>query len=303
MPRIALAGCGRWGRNILRDLLSLNCEVAVADPAAEPRQHATAAGAGEVAAELADLPLSDGVIIATPTSSHAAVIESALARNVPIFVEKPLTNDAAAARSLANRAEGRLFVMDKWRYHGGIEALAVIASSGELGAPLGMHLSHIGWGHPHRDVDVAWILLPHCLSIALEVLGCVPPVRYAFSEGLNGEIVALSGVLGDDPWVTLEASGRSPVKRREFRLHCERGVATVDEGCADHIKIARGSGGKGGDADNIEKRAAPTEMPLLREIRTFVEHLGGGPPPRSAAREGAMIVERIQELRDRASLA
>ena len=32
MLHISLIGCGRWGRNILRDLLSLGCDVAVADP-------------------------------------------------------------------------------------------------------------------------------------------------------------------------------------------------------------------------------------------------------------------------------
>jgi phosphoglycerate dehydrogenase-like enzyme len=33
--RIVLLGCGRWGRNILRDLLALGCRVEVVDPSAE----------------------------------------------------------------------------------------------------------------------------------------------------------------------------------------------------------------------------------------------------------------------------
>ena len=28
-PRVALVGCGRWGRHILRDLIALGCEVPV----------------------------------------------------------------------------------------------------------------------------------------------------------------------------------------------------------------------------------------------------------------------------------
>ena len=39
------------------------------------------------------------------------------------------------------------------------------------------------------------------------------------------------------------------------------------------------------------------ELPLLRELRAFLDHLDGGPPPRSSAAEGAAIVRTISELR------
>jgi hypothetical protein len=41
---------------------------------------------------------------------------------------------------------------------------------------------------------------------------------------------------------------------------------------------------------------------LLRELRTFVEHLQGGPPPRSSAAEGALVVSAIADLRSLAGL-
>jgi hypothetical protein len=44
-------------------------------------------------------------------------------------------------------------------------------------------------------------------------------------------------------------------------------------------------------------------MPLLRELQAFVDHLRGGPPPRSSAAEGLMIVERIAAIRRLAGLA
>ena len=49
-------------------------------------------------------------MVATPTASHAAVIEELAGK--PIFVEKPMTNDVGAARSLVERAAKRIFVMD-----------------------------------------------------------------------------------------------------------------------------------------------------------------------------------------------
>ena len=34
-------------------------------------------------------------------------------------------------------------------------------------------------------------------------------------------------------------------------------------------------------------------MPLLAELRAFVEHLRGGPPPRSSAADGVAVVEAV----------
>jgi predicted dehydrogenase len=295
--RISLAGCGRWGRHILRDLLALGAEAAVADPDSAARLRAVAAGAGETASDLEALGPCDGIVVATPASTHAAVIRQALGANVPVFVEKPFTNDPQAARVLADEGKGRLFVMDKWRYHPGIEELRRIRESGELGRVLGMHVRQVGWGSPQRDVDVAWTLLPHSLSIALEVLGEVPRVKQAFAECLRGTVVGLHAVLGGDPWVVVEISERAPEKRREFRLHCEGGVAWLDDAAACHIRLARDGPGTGADAADVERRAIPDGLPLLAELRAFVEHLRGGPAPRSSAAEGALVVERIGELR------
>jgi predicted dehydrogenase len=40
---------------------------------------------------------------------------------------------------------------------------------------------------------------------------------------------------------------------------------------------------------------AKGELPLLAELRAFVEHVNGGPAPKSSAAEGALIVRRIEQ--------
>ncbi|MCA1636101.1 MAG: Gfo/Idh/MocA family oxidoreductase [Acidobacteria bacterium] len=118
---VGLVGCGRWGRHILRDLVSLGCDVLVATKSAESRKYASERGASLIVDEHEQLPELDGVVVATPTDTHAAVLEAVLERGVPVYSEKPLTCDAESAARLASAAPERLFVMDKWRYHPGIE--------------------------------------------------------------------------------------------------------------------------------------------------------------------------------------
>ena len=210
---------------------------------------------------------------------------------VPIFVEKPLTDDPAAADRLAAAAGDHLFVMDKWRYHPGVELLRELARNGSLGTVRGLHTTRVGWGNPHDDVDGAWVLAPHDLAIGLEILGELPEARAAVGDLGDGGVEGLVGLLGERPWQRLEISTRSPDRRREVLLVCEGGVALLADGYSDHLLVRREG------EDEPERREVSTELPLLRELRTFVEHLAGGPPPRSSAAEGALVVRRIAELR------
>jgi predicted dehydrogenase len=293
--RVGLVGCGRWGRHILRDLKTLGCAVSTVARSDASVERARSGGAIEVVAEIAALEGVDGVVVATPTSTHAEVVGEVLELGVPVFVEKPLTADVASARQLAAAAPERVFVMDKWRYHPGVRELARIARSQELGPVVGVHSRRVTLGHRYGDVDTVWIHAPHDLAIALELLGSVPEPRCAVPELVGGELAGLTAILGDSPWLALEVSALAPGHRRELRLVCEAGVAQLDGGYAEAVVVGRAGGI---EEDSVEHRPIAGELPLLAELRAFVEHLRGGPPPHSSAAEGLRIVECVAAMRD-----
>jgi predicted dehydrogenase len=130
---IGLIGCGDWGRHILRDLVSLGAHVHVVARTDATCRRALEQGAATGQTDEATLPASlDGYVVATPSATHASIVERLLPSGKPIFVEKPMTCDVASSRRIAEAGRGRVFVMDKWRYHPGIEALASVARSGEI---------------------------------------------------------------------------------------------------------------------------------------------------------------------------
>jgi predicted dehydrogenase len=290
VPRVALVGCGRWGRHILRDLLSLGCEVPVVARSEASVDRAREGNASVIVPDIGSLGPVDGVVVATLTTDHAKVVGETLELGVPVFVEKPLTNEVTSARRLAAAAPDRLFVMDKWRYHPGVLELARIVRSGELGAPVGIHARRVTLGHRYPDVDTVWIHAPHDLAIALEILGEVPPPRSAVPELVDGELCGITALLGESPWVAIEVSAIAPAHRRELRLVCEGGVAQLDGAEAGAVVVGRAGRI---DPDSVERRPIGDEMPLLAELRAFVEHLRGGPPPRSSAADALMIVEAV----------
>ncbi len=295
---VGLVGCGNWGRHILRDLVSLGCEVPVVARSPESSARADEGQAVAIVADIRSLPALDGIVVATPTSTHAAVLEEVLQRQVPVFCEKPLTDDPTSAAELAARAPDRLFVMDKWRYHPGVQELAAIAREHRLGAASGVKTVRVGWGSSHTDSDPVWVLAPHDLAIGYEIFGGFGHPESAVAQWRNGDAVHLSGVLrGDGWWQTLEVSGRAAEWKRTVELYCEDGVAVLGGGWDEHVTIYRG-GLAGVEEERIETKG---ELPLLAELRAFVEHLQGGPPPRSSAAEGAAAVSTIAMLRSLAA--
>lgn len=291
--RVALVGCGRWGANVLRDLRALECTVWVVARSAASRARARDGGAAGIVERVADLPEVEGAVVCTPISTHFDVVrEVAAERPFPIFVEKPLTSEVADAERLAAGLDGRLFVMDKWRYHPAVRELARIARTQELGPVHGLHCRRVTRGHRYDDVDTVVVHAPHDLSIALEILGELPPAVHATAERAAGQRVGLLATLGGPPWVTLEVSCVAPAHRRELRLTCRDGVAYLDGGWSEELHILRSIAGD----PEPEVRPTPGELPLVAELRAFVAHLRGGPAPDSSARDGALVVRRLAEL-------
>ena len=299
---IGLVGYGNRGRLVLRDLLGLGVQVHVATPSAEARAAALITGASRIVPNAKDLGADvDGFVITSPSPTHAAVIDSLLSTGRPIFVETPLTTDVASARRLVAEAPERIFVMDEWRYHPGIEALATMARAGEFGDILGIRSYRLGWDKPHAGIDVAWHLMPHDLSIVLELLGRIPMPQAAWVPVRSRASTDILAILTDrdGPRVTIEISNSQPANRRSVAVFGSLRTAQISDSCDNQLLIVDDP------RDGTIKpyaRPIPGDMPLLAELRAFVKHLQGGPPLRSSAAEGLHVVERIVALRTLAGL-
>ncbi len=170
--------------------------------------------------------------------------------------------------------------------------------SGELGPCWASPASACNGGLAHDDVDLAWILLPHDLSIALEILGYLPTPLHAVAEADGEGLVALSAWLAGPAWLQCEVGIRSPQHRRNIELRCRDGVAVLGDAYDQHIAVLRTDRGARGRAPpSWEARPFAPRMPLLAELETFVAYIGGaGPAPKSTAAEGLRVVEAIAEL-------
>jgi predicted dehydrogenase len=294
---IALAGCGRWGMRILADLAALGARVRVADPSPGARRAALESGAAEAVEDAGALGEVEAAIVATPTLLHAATIDRLAARGIPVFCEKPLTADAASARRLANALGGRLRVMEKWRWHPAIEAIAGIARRGEVGPLRSLRTRRVQPSISGYDVDPVWVLAPHDLSIASAILGSLPRIARASAEFARASaesederVVALRGESEGPVEFSFEVSARAPLRRREVELAGASG--RVSWSSADEHAIRVGG----------ERVPVSREPPLRREIGAILGFLRGGPELAGSAAESAEAVAILEAARTAAGV-
>jgi predicted dehydrogenase len=294
-------GCGRWGANVLRDLLHLGARVTVVARGEDSVRRAREGGAHVVVRDIGELDGVDGIVIVTPAPHHAEAIRRAAGLSCPIFCEKPLVTDASCASELLELCGERLYVMHKWRWHPGIETLAALAADGTLGTVTGVRSARLGWGPWHFGVDSIDTLMPHDLSIGIAILGRIPPLVAASGTphpGLDGGYVDTSALFLDEGGaLTVECSGVSAHRIRRVEVTGTSGSATLPEPEAARVELLVHNGDLDGE---IERHALPVECewPLLRELRDFVRHCEGGPPPRATGAEGFEVIEAIASLRD-----
>lgn len=296
--RVLQWGCGRWGVNVLRDLVALGADVTVVALDEQTAERAFERGATSCIGvdDVAVLDRPDGVVVVTPASHHADAIRASAGFGVPIFTEKPLTHDVSEAERLVAELGDRLFVMHKWRWHPGIEAISALVTAGTIGRPVLLTCTRLGLDMHQDDVDAIDTLVPHDLSIAFGVLGRLPTrARGAVGEPwpdrpgswLGGHVLLRDA--HDDPAVALHFSGTTAARLRRVEIVGDEGTAVLTGPSATEVEVV--SAGR--------RAAIPLDpvMPLEAELSDFLTHCAGGPPPRATAAEGLAVVQALATVR------
>jgi len=295
--KIALIGCGIWGQNILKELVKLDAEVHVYESDVSLHEKLINHGAKSFQTGLPAVEDHfDGVIIATPSSIHREILEEISELELPVFLEKPLTINLEDALALKNIPTDDIYLMHIWLYHPGIIMLQDIVKSGELGKVHGVRSTRANWTSPRKDTDSAWNLLPHDITIAKAILGEIPRPISAVTEEHNGMIRGMTALMGDDPFAVFEVSNRYERKIREVRIHCEKGVAILEDEKVDYIKVVFGDDKSDPKELKVEKRKFDKTPPLHFEVKEFLDYLDDGEPPRSNFSEGLEVIKTIHQL-------
>ena len=178
-PRVAVIGCGLWGRNHVRNYAELGALEALVDHHDENLRALTAQHGGRALpfeAVLAD-PRIDACVFALPPAQHHALGKRALEAGKHVFLEKPMSLRVEQAEELCDLAERRgrvLMVGHILQYHPVFRALKEIVRGGRLGRILSITAHRLNLGRIRHEEDVLWELAPHDISMILGLVGTEP---------------------------------------------------------------------------------------------------------------------------------
>lgn len=176
---VSVVGCGYWGPNLVRNFRSLpGCQVKQVCDLDQKRLAHMKQLHPEVDtitdfAKLLDDEKIDAIIIATPVHLHFELAKKSLLAGKHTFIEKPMASSVAQCMELIELAERQqliLMVGHTFIFSPAVRAIKEVVDSGILGEIFYISSQRLNLGLFQKDINVAWDLAPHDISIILYLL-------------------------------------------------------------------------------------------------------------------------------------
>lgn len=181
--KIGVIGCGHWGPNHIRVFSSFKDCVVTAIADTSEKRLATGLDMFPHVRGFADHRelLRDGgvdaVVIVTPTKTHFQVVTDALNAGKHVLCEKPLCIEASEGEQLVALAKSKglvLMVGHIFLFNAGILKVKELIDSGDIGEVRSLSASRTNLGPVRSDVNAAWDLASHDISVFNFLLNAEP---------------------------------------------------------------------------------------------------------------------------------
>lgn len=318
--KVGVVGCGYWGPNLIRNFRSLpECSLKLmCDISAERLRHMRSLypevkGVTDFHEMINGAGL-DAVVIATSVRYHHTMAKASLLAGKHTFIEKPMAASAAECEELVEIAKRKglvLMVGHTFLYSPAVRKIKSIVDQGDIGEIRYISARRLNLGLFQKDINVAWDLAPHDLSIILHVMG-EPPVSVNcrgsahVTPGIE-DVTSMTLSFAKDRSAIVHSSWLDPRKIREMTIvGSKRMIVYDDVAPLEKIRIfdARverpphyDTFGEFHYAYHYGDVYAPyikQEEPLKTECQHFIECVRDGKTPLSNGEQGLELVRILE---------
>jgi predicted dehydrogenase len=240
--KVGVVGCGYWGPNLVRNFRSLpDCQLKMmCDISKERLKHLTSLYPDVEGESNYDHMLNgvglDAVVVATAVKHHYPMAKAALLAGKHTFIEKPMAASSEQCAELVDIAKRNglvLMVGHTFLYSPAVRKIKEIVDRGDLGEVRYICARRLNLGLFQKDINVAWDLAPHDISIILFLLEQFPiSVNCRGSAHVTPgieDVTSMSLTFPKDRSAIIHSSWLDPRKVREMTIVGSKRMIVYDD--------------------------------------------------------------------------
>lgn len=293
MVTLALIGVGAWGQNFLKTAHSLkNCEIKYVYTQGKKTLNSLPDIYIKLSSidDLAKIPKINGVIIATPGSTHFKIAQKFLQQGYNILIEKPMVTSYAQALKLQKiwqHKKQKVLVGHTYLYNPAFkECKKLLKKIGTVKT-----VTFEGIKSPVRkDVSVIWDWGPHGVALMLDLLK--QPVKVVKAVGSQSrmkiELEFASNIKG---LINLSWLGKNKV--RKLTIQGVNQTIVFDDTKKDNQKLSLYSSNILAEHPEYSLRPA-----LTNELEEFVKSIATNKKITSDLKFGVKVVEILSAIEE-----
>jgi predicted dehydrogenase len=177
--KVGVVGCGYWGPNLVRNFRALpDCSLKMmCDISAQRLEHLRGLypevkGEMDFAHMLNGAGL-DAIVIATSVKMHYPMAKASLLAGKHTLIEKPMASSSSQCEELIEIAKKNglvLMIGHTFLYSPAVSKIKHIVDCGDIGDIRYISARRLNLGLFQKDINVAWDLAPHDISIILHIM-------------------------------------------------------------------------------------------------------------------------------------
>lgn len=304
--KVAVVGCGHWGKNLVRNFSELGALQYVCDENQElvnkvaESHHVKVKNYNEILTSEVE-----GIIIAAPAIQHYQLTKQALNANKHVFVEKPLSLKVSEAEELCSLAKSKnriLMVGHLLQYHNAFLKLKTLVQEGNLGKLQYIYSNRLNLGKFRNEENILWSFAPHDISMILSLAGDIPETVLAtgvahlnkyIQDVTTTHLTFKSGIHAH-----VFVSWLHPFKEQKLVVVGDRGMAVFDDGLdwPEKLKlyphqVSWVNGMPQPQKKEFKVVALKVQEPLKAECEHFLDSIKNGNTPLTDGQEGLSVLK------------
>lgn len=287
--KICVVGAGKWGKNHINTLASLDSLQGIVDNDIErlnffkEKYHDINYHSDINSAFKQDY---DGFIIATTAETHFTIAKQIIDNKYPLLIEKPITlnsEDAKSLHELAKINSVNLMVGHVLLFHPAFQKIKSLLDNGDLGDLQYLYSNRLNLGTIRSEENVFWSFAPHDIALFQYFANSFPDKITSrgtdvLQDGVHDTTITTmeyqNGIMGH-----IFVSWLHPFKEHRFVIVGSNGMIRFEDSTEGKPLVFYDKGINWQDGKPIPRSGSTRHieyddvMPLTAELQYFIENL------------------------------